>query len=216
MLNLTWLKQNDKTFPEVIEPVNEQGLFAAGGDLSPERLKNAYSSGIFPWFPFRSKILQWYCPQDRFVIFPEKIHVSHSMRTLMNSGIYKCSVNEAFADVIYNCARAQDRDRGAYAWLGPQMMNAYVELHNLSLASSVEVWHDDVLVGGLYGVTVNGCFMGESMFSLQPSASKMALIHLARTLKPKFIDCQFETPHLLSMGGEHITYSEYMKILREK
>lgn len=196
---------------------NEEGWLAYGGDLSPERLVLAYSQGIFPWFDFRYySEPQWFCPMDRFVIFPDEIHISHSMRTLINKSIYNITVNQAFDNVIESCAALRIHEWGA--WLGPQMIQAYKQMHRLSHATSVEVWNSkDQLAGGLYGITLKGCFFGESMFSLEPSASKLALIWLAQHMSKhnpgKLIDCQFETPHLLSMGGRHISYDQYMQIL---
>lgn len=196
----------------------EDGLFAVGGDLSTDRLLLAYSYGIFPWYAFRYyKDIHWYCPMDRFVIFPEKIHISHSMRTLINSKKYQVSLNECFEDVIANCSKLRYSEEGA--WLGKKMINAYTELHRQGLAASVEVWNGDKLVGGLYGVNIGYNFFGESMFSLEPSASKLALIHLAQVMQRSgrgIIDCQFETPHLKTMGGEHITYDEYLDLLHGK
>ena len=196
---------------------NEEGWLAYGGDLSPERLVLAYSQGIFPWFGFRYySEPQWFCPMDRFVIFPNEIHISHSMRTLINKSIYNITVNQAFDNVIESCAALRIHEWGA--WLGPQMIQAYKQMHRLGHATSVEVWNSkDQLAGGLYGITLKGCFFGESMFSLEPSASKLALIWLAQHMSKhnpgKLIDCQFETPHLLSMGGRHIPYDQYMQIL---
>ena len=152
---------------------------------------------------------------DRFVIFPDKIHVSHSMRTLMNKELYTVGFNDDFDGVISNCSRLRYHEVGA--WLGEDMIEAYKCLHEQGFAASVEVRDKSgKLVGGLYGVTIGRNFFGESMFSLVPSASKLALIHLARFMKDNdggLIDCQFETPHLKSMGGSHISYDEYMKYL---
>lgn len=190
------------------------------GDLSPERLANAYSNGFFPWYGFKERDdIMWFCPLDRFVIFPREIHVSHSMRQLMNKGIYDVSINKAFDQVIENCSKADGRYDMEGAWLGTDMIEAYKEMHRLRLAASVEVWDDGGnLVGGLYGINIGSNFFGESMFSLVPSVSKLALIALAQTLEPLggLIDCQFETPHLKSMGGRHITYEEYMEHLRHE
>ena len=192
----------------------DDGLLCIGGDLSVERLLLAYSNGIFPWYAFREGEIRWYCPLDRFVIFPDEIHVSHSMRTLLNKGRYAWSINRAFEQVIGLCGQLREHEHGA--WLGEDMIKAYTELHRRGYAASVEVWEGDRLVGGLYGVTNGRCFFGESMFSLAPSASKVALIALARQMQAHggvLIDCQFETPHLKSMGGRHISYDEYMSIL---
>ncbi len=196
----------------------DDGLLAVGGDLSPERLLLAYNYGIFPWYSFRhNKQILWYCPLQRFVIFPERIHVSHSMRTLMHKNEYTLSINRDFRAVIKACGDLRNKEEGA--WLGQDMTEAYIRLHEMGLASSVEVWNKDgKLVGGLYGVDIFPAFFGESMFSLEPSASKLALIFLADSLKEKggkLIDCQFETPHLKSMGGEYIPYEDYLNIIHD-
>ena len=199
---------------------DDDGCIAVGGDLSVDRLLLAYSNGIFPWYPYYYDEAVWYCPMQRFVIFPEEIHVSHSMRTLMNKDRYRMSINEDFEGVINNCSELRIEENGA--WLGPAMIEAYTELHRQGFAASVEVWEkpgegtEERLVGGLYGVTIGRAFFGESMFSLMPSASKLALIHLAQTMKKtggRIIDCQFHTPHLESMGGRYISYEEYMQII---
>lgn len=195
---------------------DEDGLLAVGGDLSIDRLILAYSNGIFPWYAFRENQIQWWCPMDRFVIFPNEIHISHSMRTLINKEKYRLTFNQAFCEVIQACGNLRIDMEGA--WLGKDMMEAYTRLHKQGFAASVEVWDKERLVGGLYGVTLGRCFFGESMFSLAPNASKLALIHLATTLQSLggvMIDCQFETPHLLSMGGRHISYEEYMKYVEQ-
>lgn len=213
--------QLDKNYVAFPDPHggNPNGLIAIGGDLTVEWLLLAYSNGIFPWFAYKvSPVIKWYCPLDRFVIFPEKIHVSHSMRTLMNQHVYQVTFNSDFNGVIHECSKVNGRDHNIGAWLGHRMIAAYVELHRQGYAASVEVWQGDKLVGGLYGVTIGKSFFGESMFSLRPSASKLALISLAQLMQAhggNLIDCQFETPHLKSMGGEHISYDRYMQIISE-
>lgn len=197
----------------------DNGLLAIGGDLRTERLLLAYSHGIFPWFAYKQGVIEWWCPMQRFVIFPEEIHISHSMHTLLNKRIYGFTVNKAFEEVIQKCSIGTDnRIEQDGAWLGPEMIKTYTELHRRGYATSIEVWKDGELVGGLYGVTIGNLFCGESMFSLVPNASKIALISLAKILskqEEKFlIDCQFETPHLRSMGGRYISYEEYMKYLQ--
>jgi leucyl/phenylalanyl-tRNA--protein transferase len=195
----------------------DDGLVAVGGDLSVDRLLLAYSNGFFPWFSYRNNQEPlWFCPLQRFVIFPSEIHVSHSMQQLINKGQLKPTINKDFKGVIQGCATAQNRNKEEGAWLGPNMIEAYTELHRQGFAASVEIWDEDRLVGGLYGVNLGNAFFGESMFSLVPNASKLALIHLARMfeiLGGKLIDCQFETPHLRSMGGRFIPYEEYISII---
>lgn len=196
----------------------ENGLLCVGGDLSVERLRVAYNYGIFPWFSFRDwPYPAWYCPMQRFVIFPDEIHVSHSMRTLMNKQVYRVTFNENFDGVIRGCSEVNGRYYCNGAWLGEDIIEAYTDMYLHGYANSVEVWNrDEELVGGLYGILAGYCFIGESMFSKEPSASKLALIHLARRMKEnggKMIDCQLETPHLKSMGGRFIPYKEYLEIL---
>ncbi len=208
------------------------GLFAVGGDLSTQRLLLAYSWGIFPWYAFRAEdncedlinpdtgkpYIQWWCPMKRFVIFPNEIHISHSMRQQLNKvqqGELRVTFDIDFRQVIDQCGKL--REDGIGAWLGQEMKEAYTRLHDEGYATSVEVWKGDTLVGGLYGVTLGKGFFGESMFSLIPNASKIALIMLARVLQQfdvALIDCQFETPHLKSMGGRYIDYDEYLKLIR--
>lgn len=217
--------------PHLGEP---DGLVAVGGDLSVDRLLLAYSNGFFPWFSYQDcKEPLWYCPLQRFVIFPDEIHVSHSMKQLIKSQRYEVTFNQNFDGVIRGCASAQNRNKEEGAWLGPQIIEAYTELSRQGFAASVEVWrkHQDgdesscstetsdngQLVGGLYGVTIGSSFFGESMFSLEPSASKLALICLAHVFKKnggQLIDCQLETPHLRSMGGRYISYEEYLKLIQ--
>ena len=204
---------------------NEDDLIAVGGDLSPKRLILAYSYGFFPWYPFRDcNEPLWYCPTDRFVIFPDEIHISHSLRSLLNKNRYEFTFNQAFDRVIRECAHTDHRADLEGAWLGEDIIRAYTEMHRLGLAKSVEVWEktpeaegDKKLVGGLYGIQMKNAFFGESMFSSVANASKMALVYLAREARENgwhFIDCQFETPHLLSMGGRHISYEEYLDMLQ--
>jgi leucyl/phenylalanyl-tRNA--protein transferase len=193
---------------------NEDGFYAVGGEVTPERLVKAYPLGIFPYFAFRYRPVIWWAPQERFVIFPDEIHISHSMRNLMNKKRFHCTINQAFPEVLASCADTDDRIDEDNAWLGPELMDTWMELHDAGFAKSVEVWEGDDLVGGLYGFVHNGCFMGDSMFSLEPSASKLALIHLARhmhELGGQFIDCQLETPHLKSMGARYISYDEFLE-----
>lgn len=204
----------------------ESGLIAVGGDLSVQRLLLAYRHGIFPWFSYKfSKKPHWYCPLDRFVIFPREIHISHSMKQLMRQGKYETTINQDFRGVINGCSTVDGRNEEYGAWLGKDMIRSYTKLYNLGHAASVEVWEKRTapdgtatrqLVGGLYGIVMCKAFFGESMFSMVPSASKLALIHLAQNMAARgglFIDCQFETPHLLSMGGRHISYDQYMQLL---
>lgn len=207
---------NELWFPDPHQG-EDDGLIAVGGDLSVDRLLLAYSYGFFPWFSFRdNEEPLWFCPMQRFVIFPSEIHISHSMQQLISKHELKPTINKDFDGVIRGCATAQNRNKEEGAWLGPDIIKAYTEMHRQGFAASVEVWQEERLVGGLYGVSLGKAFFGESMFSLVPNASKIALIYLARMFEThggKLIDCQFETPHLRSMGGRFISYEEYMKII---
>ena len=210
---------NDLWFPDPYTG-EESGRVAVGGDLSVDRLLLAYSNGFFPWFSFQdTKEPEWFCPLDRFVIFPNEIHISHSMKQLFKKHQYEITINMDFEGVIRGCATAQNRNEEEGAWLGPDIIKAYTELHRQGFAASVEVWDEDRLVGGLYGVNLGKAFFGESMFSLVPSASKLALIHLAgmfEQLGGLLIDCQLETPHLRSMGGRFIPYEKYISIIHTR
>ena len=191
---------DDLWFPDP-RLADEDGCLAVGGDLSIDRLLLAYQHGIFPWFSFRdNEEPVWYCPHERFVIFPDEIHISHSMRTLLNKKKYTFTLNEDFEGVIHNCSKLRYEEEGA--WLGEDIIKAYTELHRQGFAASVEVWEDDRLVGGLYGVNLGASFFGESMFSLVPNASKLALIHLAHMFEIllRGLGCQFRKTHSLRQG----------------
>ena len=224
-----WLDSEDEDiwFPNPKE-AEESGLIAVGGDLSLERLILAYTNGFFPWYSYKlEEHVHWFCPQQRFVIFPEEIHISHSMRQLLKKRNYDVTFNEDFEGVMRNCGKVDARNEDEGAWLGEHIIEAYKRLHALGFAYSVEVWEKKTdengeesraMVGGLYGVSFNNVFVGESMFSLVPNGSKIALIYLATALKGKencFIDCQIRTDHLESMGGRYISYDEYMQILEK-
>lgn len=193
---------------------NEDGFYAVGGEVSPDMLAKAYPLGIFPYFAFRYRPVIWWAPQERFVIPPSQIHISHSMRNLLNKKRFHCTINQAFAEVIASCADTDDRIDDDNAWLGPELIDTWMELHDMGHAVSVEVWERDDLVGGLYGFACGKAFIGDSMFSLEPSASKLALIHLAGYMQAQgdgIIDCQLETPHLKSMGGIYMSYDDYLR-----
>lgn len=194
---------------------NKDGVYAIGGKLSPESLIAAYPLGIFPYFPFRNAMVTWWAPQERFVIFADEIKVSHSMRNLMNRNRFTCTINEDFQSVIAGCACVDGRIEENGAWLGPELVEIWCEINRRGHAKSVEVWDEDgMLIGGLYGFVSGGCFIGDSMFSFEPNASKLALIHLARHMQKAggiFIDCQLKTEHLASMGGRFISYDEFLK-----
>ena len=193
---------------------NESGFYAVGGEITPERLAKAYPMGIFPYFAYKLERIAWWAPQNRFVIAPPEIHISHSMRNMMNKRKYECTIGEAFDGVLTGCACIDGRIEEENAWLGPELIDTWMSLYEMGHAQSVEVWEGDDLVGGLYGFVCGKCFLGDSMFSVVPGASKLALIHLARYMEKQgglFIDCQLETPHLKSMGAKYISYDEFLK-----
>ncbi len=192
----------------------DDGLLAIGGDLSVDRLVLAYSNGIFPWYNEGDPIL-WWCPKERYIIRPGNIHVSHSMKKFMKKHQLRVELNRDFSFTMHKC-RAKREHNGEGTWITTDMERAYGELAANNLAISVEAYIDGESAGGLYGVSLGKCFFGESMYSDMENGSKIALIGLAQILKENgyvFIDCQFHTPHLESMGGEYIGYSDYMKLV---
>ena len=203
-------------FPPVSE-ADEEGILAVGGDLSPERLKLAYSNGIFPWFNEGESIL-WWAPDPRMVLFLDELIVSKSMRNILNRNIFTVTFNTSFKDVILNCQKIL-RDGQDGTWISDEMIEAYGELHKQGIAKSVEVWQDEVLVGGLYGIDLGHVFCGESMFSKVSNASKVGFIYLVNHLKKenyKLLDCQVYNPHLDSLGCREIDRDEFMSILKSK
>ena len=203
----------DLVFPSVSK-ANEDGFLAIGGDLSPERLLLAYQSGIFPWFNPGEPIL-WWTPNPRMVLFFEDLIVSKSMRNILNRNIFKVTFNQNFRDVISNC-RSIKRDGQNGTWISNDMIEAYCKLHERDIAKSVEVWQNEELVGGLYGIDLGHIFCGESMFSKVSNASKVAFISLVNHLKNenyKLLDCQVYNEHLESLGCKEIDRKDFMKIL---
>ncbi len=200
-------------FPQV-HLAEEDGLLAYGGDLRPERLLLAYRSGIFPWYSEEDPIL-WHSPDPRFVLFPEKLKISSSMRQWMKKQNYTVTFNQAFKSVIQNCS-AIERTGQDGTWIIDEMQEAYLLLHELGNAISVEVWNEsNELVGGLYGVLLHRFFAGESMFSKENNCSKLALISLIGHYQISFIDCQVHTAHLESLGAEMISRESYLALLDE-
>lgn len=207
---MIWLPE-EIVFPPY-EIANEDGVLAFGGDLSAERLVYAYKSGIFPWFNEGEPIV-WYSPWERMVLFPQEVKVSKSMRQVLRKGGFTITENKAFKDVIFNC-RHIDRFDQLGTWITDDMEDAYINLHEKGIAKSIEVWIDDKLVAGLYGVDVgNGIFCGESMFSKASNMSKVAFIHLAKNGGYKLIDCQVHNEHLESLGAREIDRNDFLKML---
>jgi leucyl/phenylalanyl-tRNA--protein transferase len=208
-----FLLTNELFFPPVAM-ADETGLLAIGGDLNTERLLLAYRSGIFPWYNEDEPIC-WWSPDPRFVLFPEELKVSSSMKTVLQNGKYRFTVNRAFAQVIQNCKTVYRAGQDG-TWISPAMQKAYTTLHELGYAHSAETWLDGELVGGLYGIRLGNVFFGESMFSGKPNASKFAFINYVRQLQKenvKLIDCQLHTSHLESLGARMIPRQQFIDML---
>jgi leucyl/phenylalanyl-tRNA--protein transferase len=200
-------------FPNVKE-ATEDGLLAIGGDLSVERLLLAYESGVFPWFEMDTPIL-WWSPDPRFVLFPEKLKVSKSMKQVLRNSGYEITVNKDFKSVITECSRIK-RHGQLGTWITESMFEAYLKLYALGYAKSVEVWDNGTLIGGLYGVDIgNGIFSGESMFAKESNASKVAFISFVQNTDYELIDCQVYTNHLESLGAEDISRERFLSFLKE-
>lgn len=207
---MIWLPE-EIVFPPY-EFANEDGVLAFGGDLSAKRLIHAYKNGIFPWFNEGEPIV-WYSPPERMVLFPQEVKISKSMRQVLRKGGFTITENKVFKDVIFNC-RHIDRFDQLGTWITDDMEDAYINLHDKGIAKSIEVWIDDKLVAGLYGVdTGNGIFCGESMFSKASNMSKVAFIHLAKKCDYKLIDCQVHNEHLESLGAREIDRNDFLKML---
>ena len=193
---------------------DQEGLLAIGGDLSTERLLLAYRSGIFPWYNEEEPIC-WWSPDPRFVLYPTELKVSSSMKTVLQNGKYRFTVNRAFAQVIQNC-KTVSRSGQDGTWISPAMQKAYTTLHELGYAQSAETWQDGELIGGLYGIRLGNIFFGESMFSSKPNASKFAFINYVRLLQKEnvqLIDCQLHTNHLESLGARMIPRQQFIDML---
>ena len=201
-------------FPPV-EMASAEGVLAFGGDLQPERLILAYRKGIFPWYNQGEPII-WYSPADRMVLYPEELHVSRSMKQVIRNNDFKITWNTAFEKVISHCQKSPRKDQLG-TWITDDMKEAYIQLHELGFAKSIEVWDGEELIGGLYGIDLGHIFCGESMFSKVSNTSKLAFIHLVETLEKKnykLIDCQVYNEHLESLGAQEISREEFMEVLK--
>ena len=211
-----YLLSKDLIFPPV-QLANEVGLLAIGGDLSVERLLLAYKSGIFPWYNEGEPII-WYSPNPRMVLFPADLKVSKSMKQIIKKGEFSITFNQQFPEVISNCKNMYRAGQGG-TWITNEMEKSYIELHKKGIAKSVEVWLENELVGGLYGIDLGHVFCGESMFSKVSNASKLAFINLVQKLKKedyKLIDCQVYNNHLASLGAKEIPRKEFLKYLNKE
>ena len=215
MTSLPWLDKNQLWFPDPEQALDDpDGLLAIGGDLSTERLKLAYQSGIFPWFSDDQPIL-WWSPNPRCVLFPAEIHIARSLRRTLNRQHFTITADQAFSRIIRLCA--QTRAEGT--WITDDMIASYSELYRQGVAHSIEAWNPQgELVGGMYGIGMGRCFFGESMFSLETNASKVLMVHLARQLEAwdyALMDCQVESGHLIRMGARTVPRPTFLSILRK-
>jgi leucyl/phenylalanyl-tRNA--protein transferase len=189
-----------------------EGLLAVGGDLRPERLLEAYRHGIFPWYSDDQPIL-WWSPDPRTVLFPEKLHVSRSLKRSLRPGLFSVTLDTCFRDVMQQCAGPRPQYPDGGTWITTDMLDAYTRLHEQGYAHSVETWQEGELVGGLYGVALGGAFFAESMFTRVPDASKVALVSLVRQLQAwefRIIDCQQSSPHVIRLGAEEIPRQDFL------
>jgi len=211
---LTWLQRDNLSFPPLEKALHEpNGLLAAGGDLSPERLLAAYRHGCFPWYQEGQPLL-WWSPDPRTVLYPEELHISRSLRKTLRQEAFQVTYNQAFKAVIEGCAAPRSYADGT--WITSPMQDAYLQLHRLGIAHSVEVWQDGQLVGGLYGLAMGQLFFGESMFSRITDASKAGFVTWAEHLRDrdfKLIDCQMPTQHLASLGARTISRKAFAEAL---
>ncbi len=201
-------------FPPITE-TSVEGILAVGGDLSPERLLLAYSNGIFPWFESDEPIL-WWCPSQRMVVNPANYKPPKSLRNISNRKIFQVTFNQNFSDVIKQCQTIKRKGQEG-TWISDSMIEAYIALHQMGMAQSVEVWQNKELVGGLYGVDLGRIFCGESMFSKVPNASKIAFVSLVQSLKEAnylLLDCQVHNDHLEKLGAFEISRAAYLTILK--
>ncbi len=214
--NLQWIHPDapPEAFPHPSTALSSpDGLLAAGGDLSPARLLAAYSRGIFPWYEQGQPIL-WWSPDPRAVLYPNDLHISRSLAKTLRSARFQVTFDQDFEAVIRQCAAPRDTQGGT--WITSEMDRAYVALHRLGYAHSVEVWRDSTLAGGLYGVALGRVFFGESMFSAQADGSKVALVHLVRQMQARdyaLIDCQLPSAHLSRMGSRLISRNDFIELL---
>ncbi|MBD3609855.1 MAG: leucyl/phenylalanyl-tRNA--protein transferase [Gammaproteobacteria bacterium] len=212
-----WLDPDrPELFPDVSLALHEpDGLLAVGGDLSPERILHAYSQGIFPWYSDGQPIL-WWSPDPRAVLYPAQLKISRSLRKTLRKQEYQISLDQDFRGVIQACAEPREEQEGT--WITDEMRDAYINLHNLGYAHSVEAWYNDELVGGVYGISIGRIFYGESMFARRTDASKVAFVHLVKQLANwdfKLIDCQVSSEHLFSLGAVEIPRYEFLQEIQQ-
>ena len=209
------MNNSDFEFPPV-ESATPEGLLAIGGDLNSKQLLKAYRRGIFPWYNADQPVL-WWSPDPRLALFPNDLIISRSLKKILKKKPFRITLDQCFRDVLQGCAAPRQHQDEPDTWITQDMIEAYQRLHDLGYAHSVEAWQDETLVGGLYGVSIGGCFFGESMFSAVSNASKTAFIHLVQQLQHwgfLLIDCQVTTSHLVSLGAVEISRSDFLKKLK--
>ena len=216
MHSLTFLIDPEQNFPDPSLALEEpNGLLAIGGELSPQRLLTAYNNGIFPWYDEQDPVL-WWSPDPRAIIIPGQLHVSKSLKKFINKSTWQITVNKAFLSVIENCAAPRPKQEAT--WITTDIQQAYHQLHLLGHAHSIEVWNDNELIGGLYGIAVGKVFCGESMFHRDTNASKVAMFYLQELLLEfdyALIDTQMMNPHLKSLGAQSISRDDFLELLNE-
>jgi len=219
MSQITWLEDNNFLFPDVGSALTEpDGLLAASELLSPELVINAYRQGIFPWYSEGQPVL-WWSPNPRCVLYPEKFHVSRSFKRTLNSSHFEIRTDTSFREVMLACAkprRNKEDPTESGTWITEAMLEVYCELHDRGVAHSIECWHDDNLVGGMYGLVLGDIFFGESMFSRMKDASKAAMYYLCNEIKPHLVDAQVYSEHLASLGAEEIDRNDFVQIVRAR
>lgn len=213
---MIWLDSSEISFPDPELYDSEDGLIAVGGDLKPERLWFAYQLGLFPWYNDGEEIL-WWCPDPRFVLFPDEIKISKSMQKILRDEVFQFTENECFEEVMRNCKMAERKGQDG-SWINENLIDSFVKLNFLGKAKSFEAWQNGVLVGGFYGIQVGNVFCGESMFSKVSNASKAVFIHFTKQYQKdwQIIDCQIYSEHLESLGAKMISKKDYLNILKQQ
>lgn len=213
---MVFLEVSEISFPDPELMHSESGVVAIGGDLQPERIHFAYQLGIFPWFNEGEEML-WWCPDPRFVLYPKNLKVSKSMRKILRDGVFTFSENKCFRQVLNECRNTYRKDQDG-TWLSEELIQSLIKLHEDGIAKSIEVWQNEELVGGLYGIQIGKVFCGESMFAKVSNASKAGFIHFIQSHQEELdlIDCQVHSEHLESLGAEMISKKEYLTILKNQ
>jgi leucyl/phenylalanyl-tRNA--protein transferase len=216
MSQIPWLEDNNFIFPDVNSALAEpDGLLAASETLTPELVIYAYQQGIFPWYSDGQPVL-WWSPEPRCVLFPEKFHISRSFKRTLNSGHFEIRTDTSFRNVMQACAQPRVDKEGSSesgTWITLAMLHVYCELHDRGIAHSIECWHKDELVGGIYGLVLGDIFFGESMFSKMKDASKAAMYYLCTVIKPYMVDAQVYSQHLESLGAEEIRRHDFIELI---